>query len=263
MRFVLIFTLALGALVFSNCASQMAEGRNNTVPDKPEPAKVSKQPVLIELFTSEGCSSCPPADRAAAFLEKEQPVPQADVITLAFHVDYWDGPDWKDAFSSAAYSDRQTLYSKAFHLDEIYTPQMVVDGHAEFVGSDTGKATNEIADAAKASKGNIEAKVEKNKYRVSVSGLPKHQAATAYLAVAEDNLESNVRGGENAGGHFTHMSVVRDLKPLGPLNGDADGGTFQADVAGKAGWKNENLKYVVFVQENESRKILAVARIHP
>jgi hypothetical protein len=59
------------------------------------------------------------------------------------------------------------------------------------------------------------------------------------------------------------MSVVRDLKPLGPLNGDADGGRFQADVAGKAGWKNENLKYVVFVQENESRKILAVARIHP
>jgi len=262
MRFVLIFTLTLGAVAFSNCASQMAEGRNNAVPDKPESVKISKQPVLVELFTSEGCSSCPPADRAAVFLEKEQPVPQADVIALAFHVDYWDGPEWKDEFSSAAYSDRQTLYSKAFHLDEIYTPQMVVDGHAEFVGSDTGKATKEITDAANTSKGNIEARVEQNKYRVSVSGLPKHETATAYFAVAEDNLESSVRGGENAGSHFTHMSVVRDLKPLGTINGDADGGTFQADVAAKTGWKSDNLKYVVFVQENESRKILAVAKIH-
>jgi Uncharacterized secreted protein len=255
-----LFFVTLVAVLFSSCASQMAESRNDTVPSNPEPAKITKQPVLVELFTSEGCSSCPPADRTAAFLEREQPVPQADVITLAFHVDYWDGPEWKDEFSSALFSERQNLYGEAFHLDAIYTPEMVIDGHSEFVGSDSSKATKEITAAANASKGNIETSVEQNKYHVSVKNLPKHEAATAYLAVAEDKIMSNVRGGENAGSNFTHMSVVRELKPLGTINSDADGGTFQTDMDTKTGWKSENLKYVVFVQDNKSRKILAVAK---
>jgi hypothetical protein len=261
MRFVLTFALIFGAMQFSNCASQTAEGRNDILPANSQPIKTEKQPVLVELFTSEGCSSCPPADRAAAFLENEQPVQQADIVTLAFHVDYWDSAAWKDEFSSSLYSDRQTLYSKAFHLGEIYTPQMVVDGHSEFVGSDTGKATKEITDAANTAKGSIKASLDQSKFNISISGLPKHEAATAYLAVAEDNIKSNVRGGENSGSSFTHMSVVRELKPLGVLNSDAESGTFQTDIPTNAAWRSENLKYVIFVQENASRKILAVARI--
>ena len=251
----------IAAVVFmASCAWQTVDVANTQPTAPSEPVSAAKQPVLVELFTSEGCSSCPPADRNAAFLENNQPVLTADIITLAFHVDYWDGPQWKDEFSSSAYSDRQTDYSKAFNLGEIYTPQMVVDGQTEFVGSDSGKATDVIAEAAKAAKGNITVSLDQDKFKVAISALGKHGDATAYLAVAEDKLKSEVRGGENAGSSFVHMSVVRELEPLGKIGADADTGTFQTELPTNKAWRAENLKYVAFVQDNASKKILAVTR---
>jgi hypothetical protein len=249
--FLLIFGVACGSPRTKN-----ESGKNE--PSDPTPA--ARQPVLVELFTSEGCSSCPPADRNAAFLENNQPVPNAEIITLAFHVDYWDGPEWKDEFSSALYSERQTAYSRAFKLDEIYTPQMVVDGHEEFVGSDSGKATQAITEAANNTKGTIAISPDQDKFRIAVSALGKHGDATAFLAVAEDKIKSNVRGGENAGSTFLHMSVVRELDTLGKIGTDADNAAFQTQLSNNKDWHAENLKYVAFVQENSTRKILAVTK---
>lgn len=104
-------------------------------------ASPTRATVLVELFTSEGCSSCPPADR---LLEQLDP----NAIVLSEHVDYWDNQRWKDPYSSPVFSERQQVYGRQFKLDSVYTPQMVVDGAAEFNGTEVRRAATEIADAA-------------------------------------------------------------------------------------------------------------------
>jgi len=226
-----------------------------------QPSSATKQPILVELFTSEGCSSCPPADRALALLEKKQPVNSADAVTLEFHVDYWDGPGWKDPFSSALYSQRQEEYSSALRLESNYTPQMVVNGKSEFVGSDLGKATQTIEKLAAEPHARAVAAIDGTSAKISVTGLPAHDTATVYLATVEDDLTSNVTGGENGGAKLAHTSVVRELNTVGPVAKDADKFETETALPSQATWKKENVRYVVFVQENASRKVLAVSRV--
>ena len=112
-------------------------------------AQTNRTPVLVELFTSEGCSSCPPADALLAKLDQTQPISGAEVIVLGEHVDYWDNLGWHDRFSSANITARQSAYTQRFGLDSNYTPQMVVDGSVQFVGVDNGQAVQAIARAAR------------------------------------------------------------------------------------------------------------------
>jgi len=219
----------------------------------------NKQPVLVELFTSEGCSSCPPADRVLAQLNREQPSAEAEIITLSLHVDYWDSPVWRDPFSSLSYSKRQDIYSQRLR-GENYTPQMIVDGQEAFVGSDSNKAQKAIANAAKTPKAKIELAETENKLKIKITDAPAHENATIFLAIAEDNLANSVRGGENSGRKLAHTSVVRELKSLGVLPAEQKNLDLENTFQVQSGWKRENLKFVVFVQENVSRKIFGVAK---
>src|SRR5215212_735890 len=135
-QLIFVFLVLLGVQFLGCSASVDNEPQLSSQPAATQTDPRSRPAVLVELFTSEGCSSCPPADRNLAFLENQQPVTKAEIVTLAFHVDYWDRLGWKDRFSSPLFSRRQEDYAQAFKLDSNYTPQMIVDGKTEFVGFD-------------------------------------------------------------------------------------------------------------------------------
>lgn len=249
-RFTRALTAALGAwLALTGCP-------------RPAAADAPRTPVLVELFTSEGCSSCPPADALLSMLVHAQPVLGALVIALGEHVDYWNHGGWADPFSSHTLTVRQNEYASSFHNDTVYTPQMVVDGRAEFVGSDNAKASAAIARAARVPKAQVSVApgAEPGVFAVTVRGLPtlaQGEAADVYFAVTEDGLRSQIRGGENAGRTLTHVAVVRLLEKLGTARA---GKTFSVQhrlpqSAGREAGRN----IVVFVQARGSRRVLGAA----
>lgn len=168
---------------------------------------------VIELFTSEGCSSCPPAEKLLGELTRAAGRDGRPVFTLAFHVDYWNQLGWADRFSDAAYSARQRQYARAFGLDEIYTPQMVVNGKAQFVGSDRAAAERAITDAlATQAAAAMKVSVEGNPrggYKVHVSMPGADAASVVNIAVVEQGLSTDIKSGENGGRRLEEPSVVR------------------------------------------------------
>jgi hypothetical protein len=180
-------------------------------------------PVLVELFTSEGCSSCPPADDLLARLDRDQPVPAADIVTLGEHVDYWDSLGWHDRFSSSQLTARQSAYTRRLQVDDNYTPQMIVDGQQQFVGNDTSHALRAIAEAAQTPK--LELTLSTITYDGahllgSVSYAPQSGSLPGgdiYAAVVQSTATTQVRSGENGGRTLHHASVVRTLQRIGSL----------------------------------------------
>ena len=195
-----------------------------TLPYSSRKQRGDKKLRFCRVFTSEGCSDCPPADGVLARLEREQPNADAEIITLALHVDYWDRLGWKDTFSSHLYSERQTGYAETFKLDSVYTPQMIVDGQMQFVGSNFGAAQNAVSEAAKNQKATIElttgtdAENQNPNVKVKISNLPAHENSYVWLAVAESNLKTSVGRGENRDKTLSHSSVVREMKLIGEIN---------------------------------------------
>src|SRR4051794_37180018 len=181
--------------------------------------KPVRRPVVVELFTSEGCSSCPPADALLAELINKQPVEGVEIIPLAFHVDYWNNLGWADRFSDPRFTERQHEYAQAMSLRSIYTPQMVVDGSREFVGSDRDVALKAIRESAQRVKANVRLTIDGNRVQVKVSGDAAKGECDVLVAVTEDDLQSDVRRGENAGRKLSHAAVVRRLVRLGQTKG--------------------------------------------
>ncbi len=231
--------------------------------------KVNGRPrtaVLVELFTSEGCSSCPPADALLARLASDQPIAGAEVIALEEHVDYWNQLGWTDPFSSSGFSARQVAYAHSSDGESVYTPQMIVDGRSPFVGSDERFARRAIAQAAREKKPALQLSLNSNdkagevvlQVRVpKLENLRRGEAAEVFLAITEDGLESAVKRGENAGRRLAHAAVVRSLQTLGPASASAEtafAGTPRTKLA--PGWNRTRLRAVVFVQEKKSKRVL-------
>ena len=231
-------------------------------------AEISSTPatVLLELFTSEGCSSCPPADRLLETLDRTDLIAGAEAIVLSEHVDYWDRLGWKDPFSSPQYSDRQYDYSRKFHLDGVYTPQLVVDGHIQLVGSDRSGAMAAIDRARHEQKivvaiSNVARTGTQVSARIGLAAKqPQFNARTAalYVALADNRDESQVARGENAGRALTHVAVVRSLTQIGTIGLDSP---FDKDVtfSSQPGVGTNGLRMVAFLQDTVSGQILGAA----
>ena len=258
---VAILTLATRRSVLTGpAAAKMMQ-----VPSATSAPDTASVPVLVELFTSEGCSSCPPADALLSRLGRTQPVPGADIIPLEEHVDYWDRLGWKDPFSSEAATARQSEYGEAFGGSQVYTPQMIVDGRKEFVGSSDTDAVRAIRAASQAPKLAIQLFWEMgDNLAIHIEPLTneaKGEGQQLYLAIAENMLHSDVKRGENAGRALAHNGVVRQLLPLGKIDAAPAGFSSTTAVHPAHDWNRANLRAVVFVQDRRSRQVLAAAAI--
>lgn len=228
-------------------------------------------PILIELFTSEGCSSCPPADAVLARLYEKQPAPGVQLLVLSEHVDYWNNLGWRDPFSDAQFSDRQTRYG-----GRIYTPQAMVDGRIDVLGSDEEGIVRAATAAASDPHGEVRLRRDGRVVQlaqdhrpspaagvvpvvqlvhVAATGLPPHGPAQVLIAVVEDGLVSKVLRGENEGRTLPHTAVVRALKGVGSIAASAAGWEGDVEVPSDPSWKRPRL--VVFVQDRESLRVLA------
>ena len=220
-------------------------------------ATAARRPVLVELFTSEGCSSCPPADALLARLDETQSVPGAQVIALSEHVTYWNQDGWHDPFSMDAMTDRQKRYQDRFGLNDVYTPQVVVDGAAQMVGSDERKLTAAVAQAATATKAELtiqDAQWSGNAVKFSVKGAADTKTVLV-AALADDSAQTAVKAGENKGRNLRHVAVVRALEEMGKGADDGRALTLKAP-ASKTG-ETRPMRLVVFVADRHNGHVLA------
>jgi hypothetical protein len=228
---------------------------------------------LVELFTSEGCSSCPPADKLVAQLRKDND--GKNVFVLGYHVDYWDKLGWKDAFSNEAWTERQYNYAKQLKLESVYTPEVIVNGRQEMIGSDARKMRSAIAEAlakqpaatltlqeASTSAGNsgttretISYTIESNAAELNSVGGLKNKVLL--IALVQKTASSDVRAGENAGRKIDHINVVLALKKVA-LKGRTKG---QEILEIPADLHRVEYSVTAFIQDQEDGSIIAAASL--
>lgn len=224
-------------------------------------AREMKVPVIVELFTSEGCSSCPPADQLLARLGKLDEN-QVEIVPLSQHVDYWNYLGWSDPFSKPIFTQRQRLYAQKFKQSSIYTPEMIVDGVESFVGSSSERALDSIKGRRTAKKEPLEVSIKavgKDFLDIQIEASPdsRSKASSLFLCITEDGISVPVRGGENAGKKLKHDGVVRVMHQLKRIPTMV----ISKRLALAADWRRENLKVVAFTQDQDSLEIRAASAV--
>jgi hypothetical protein len=209
-------------------------------------------PVLVELFTSEGCSSCPPADAVLARVVGGHGSRGPRVIALGEHVDYWDDLGWKDPFSSPSFSRRQDAYARRL-ASGVYTPQLVVGGRAHVLGSDEAAARAAIAAAARTTQGEVALRLSSGALEIDAR-WPGRGRADVLVALVRDRATSRVASGENAGRLLSHVAIARTIGVAG-----SGAGAFAGRVP--IGGVPDADRAVVFVQEPEGGPVLAAAEV--
>jgi len=227
-------------------------------------------PIFIELFTSEGCSSCPPADAWLERIDASQPIPGAEIIVLSEHVDYWNHDGWKDPYSSAALTERQGIYAREFGLSSPYTPQAIVDGKTELRLNDPLQTTKVFQTSAELSMipltisrlivdGSSPALLRAH---IEIVGHSGKLGADVYGAIALDHAESQVQWGENRGKRLTHVAVIEEMKKIGKLDKGRDLSLdFQTKLP--SGADPRNLRLIVFLQQPGQGKVLGASMAKP
>lgn len=216
-------------------------------------------PVVVELFTSEGCSSCPPADALLRAMDSAQPVPGAQLIVMEEHVDYWDDQGWKDPFSSHEFTLRQTDYTERLHVREPYTPEMVVDGAFEFTGNDRNLAADALKKAVALPTVAVRISsvaVQNGKLQAHIETDAVPGKADVIIALVLDHAESQVQRGENGGHHLEHVAVATSLSKIGKTD---KGRPFSKDINFGSKALSQPCRLIAFLQETGQGKILGAA----
>jgi hypothetical protein len=261
MRFVSVASLCVGplALCWASEASRVeARGAG---------------PVVLELFTSQGCSTCPPADRVLSEVGLAKAT-RAQVVPLAFHVDYWNRVGWTDPFSTRAWSARQDAYNRVFRLDGVYTPQLVVNGRTQLNGRERERALGEVAadlERPAAARISLTARTGAGPRPALVIDVAAEVTESvpagelqALVALFENGLLTQVARGENGGRALRNDFVVRDLErafSLAPVAGARGRRTLELRL--RPGWKPENLGLAAFLQDPGTMRIYAAVQAPP
>lgn len=236
-----------------------------------DPPQNNPSPVLVELFTSEGCSSCPPADALLKKLDASQPVPGAEVIVLSEHVDYWNHDGWRDAYSSSFFTERQKNYERRLRVQGPYTPQMVIDGSEQLNGSNGPAVARAIDSARSHAKVPIrvsslsQANSKTLRVHIVVESLPESlmaRKAEIFVAVALNHAESHVSAGENNGRDIQHVAVVESISKVGLVE---KGKAFDRDVLLKVPSAVDvaNLRLIAFLQESDGGEVIGASLVSP
>ena len=225
-------------------------------------------PVVLELFTSQGCSDCPPADALLSELGSST----KGVIPLAYHVDYWNHLGWSDPFSAREFSQRQSDYARAMNLAEQYTPQMVVGGASQFVGSDAGRIARAIDKAHSTSAPghvslhtSLDGKSPQSlqiKLKAQLDAASTRGSYVVMVAVYENGLVTKIGAGENGGREITYDYTVRKLVPALQLAG-AQAVEKEVTVDLDPSWSANHLGAAAFIQNTSSLKIIGAASEYP
>lgn len=253
----------------TDSAPSLAALRDREVVVEAAGPPAGRTPVVVELFTSEGCSTCPVADQFLKKLEADQPVKGAEVIALEEHVDYWNRGGWTDPYSAAEWTRRQLSYVSRFKEQGAYTPQMVVGGERSFVGSEEAVAYAAIKESAHHPELTAFVALEgrtKDTWRLHVrvdrlATTRESSGREVFLALAEVGLASSVTAGENAGRRLPHASVLRSLQRIGTTDVKPGAPLFEAspEVRLQSRWNKDLLRVVVFVQDSKTLRILGAA----
>lgn len=213
---------------------------------------------VVELFTSEGCSSCPPADALIAKVQQENA--NKPVYVLAFHVDYWDRLGWKDRFSDHVFTERQQQYSSWLRSNEVYTPQAIINGQTEFVGSESAKMHSEIAQGLKHPEQGIislsNLAISKDKINFNYNATSSARSKIVFALVQKDAV-SEIKSGENKGRRLSHVQIARHLEFL-DLNKSKTG---VMQLALPAGSDASQFEVIAFVQNSASGAITAATKL--
>lgn len=240
--------LGLAAAAFVAFAPGVPQAEASEPARAPAPGAV---PVVVELFTSEGCSSCPPADAVLAQLERAQDVPGAEVVPIAFHVDYWDGIGWPDPFSMREATARQRSYASLGGGS--YTPQAVIDGAAQLVGSRKGSVEAAVAEAAKRPHVAVAARLEGDRVEIE-TGAHAARDAEIVLVTLQKSARVAVPRGENGGKTLDHTAIARDVRVVG--SAPTAGGKTTASFKLPARLAPKDARLVILIQERGTRRIL-------
>ncbi|MFC3562944.1 DUF1223 domain-containing protein [Pedobacter jamesrossensis] len=214
---------------------------------------------VVELFTSEGCSSCPPADALVAKIEKENY--NKSVYILAYHVDYWDRLGWKDSFSNPKFSARQNQYANWLNLQSVYTPQIIVNGTKEFVGSEESTLRKAISTALSANTASsIQMKLTKQEGNFLTLSYAVNQATEnddLVIALINTNAISKILKGENKGKTLSHVQIVNQFETFS-LNGKKNG---SVEITSQKLKNSQAIQIIAFLQNKKTGKISSATKI--